>query len=400
MQFRKIVFTRVLVILFISFLASCSSNLNVEEKEEEASSEFVSLTREQMEVINLQLIEFKPRSLTIEIPVSGSLDLLPQDKAFVSSIVGGIVKDIRVIEGDEVRKGEHLATIEHPNIIQLQQDYINHLNTLKYLKIDFERQSILNDGGVGADKKFQKINADYKNQQSLVNGLEIKLKMLGLDVTKISNGVMFSGIPIVSPIKGSISKVNINLGTHVEPLKKLFEIVNNEKLHADFRIYESDISKVEKGQKIYFTTHASTKEYVGEIHAISAVFEENQKSLHVHADISNSKKELFPNMYIKGKIIIESIDVLALPEEAVLVENELSYIFVKTEKNETEVDKASEDNEEKWTFRKTEIIRGIKSGKYYQIKLLSEIPKNAQIVSYGAYYLLAEMGKGEVEDDD
>ena len=173
MQFRKIVFTRVLVILFISFLASCSSNLNVEEKEEEASSEFVSLTREQMEVINLQLIEFKPRSLTIEIPVSGSLDLLPQDKAFVSSIVGGIVKDIRVIEGDEVRKGEHLATIEHPNIIQLQQDYINHLNTLKYLKIDFERQSILNDGGVGADKKFQKINADYKNQQSLVNGLEI-----------------------------------------------------------------------------------------------------------------------------------------------------------------------------------------------------------------------------------
>ena len=238
-------------------MASCSSNLNTEEKEEdeEGSSEFVSLTREQMEVINLQLIELKPRSLTIEIPVSGSLDLLPQDKAFVSSIIGGIVKDIKVIEGDEVRKGELLATIEHPNIIQLQQDYINNLNTLKYLKQDFERQNRLNDEGVGSHKEFQKINADYKNQQSLVKGLEIKLKMLGLDVTKISNGIMFSGIPIVSPIKGSISKVNINLGTHVEPLKKLFEIVNNEKLHADFRVYESDISKVEKGQKIYFTTH-------------------------------------------------------------------------------------------------------------------------------------------------
>ena len=161
MQFKKIVFTRVLVILSIIFLASCSSNLNTEEKEEdeEGSSEFVSLTREQMEVINLQLIELKPRSLTIEIPVSGSLDLLPQDKAFVSSIIGGIVKDIKVIEGDEVRKGELLATIEHPNIIQLQQDYINNLNTLKYLKQDFERQNRLNDEGVGSHKEFQKINA-------------------------------------------------------------------------------------------------------------------------------------------------------------------------------------------------------------------------------------------------
>ena len=46
MQFKKIVFTRVLVILSIIFLASCSSNLNTEEKEEdeEGSSEFVSLT--------------------------------------------------------------------------------------------------------------------------------------------------------------------------------------------------------------------------------------------------------------------------------------------------------------------------------------------------------------------
>ena len=90
MQFRKTVFTRVLVILSISFLASCSSNLNTEEEEEEASTEFVLLTEAQMEVIGLKLTKMEVRNLKITIPVTGELTLFAQEKADVSPIIGGV----------------------------------------------------------------------------------------------------------------------------------------------------------------------------------------------------------------------------------------------------------------------------------------------------------------------
>jgi cobalt-zinc-cadmium efflux system membrane fusion protein len=68
--------------------------------------------------------------------------------------------------------------------------------------------------------------------------------MLGLNTSEIANGKIYATINIVSPLKGTISLVEANIGSYVEPLTKLFEVVNNEQLHADFRVYEKDISKI------------------------------------------------------------------------------------------------------------------------------------------------------------
>jgi hypothetical protein len=96
-----------------------------------------------------------------------------------------------------------------------------------------------------------------------------------------------------------------------------------------------------------------------------------------------------------------------------MIEHEgLSYIFVRTEAQPEEEDgpgEASEEEngdddkeeiEDKWTFRKTEVVVGHSGTDHVEIRLLEHISDDAEVVGYGAYYLLAEMGKGEVEDDD
>jgi membrane fusion protein, heavy metal efflux system len=381
----------------------------------------VSLTEQQMDAIELKIVQIEKKNLNIGVQVTGKLELAPQDKADISPIMGGVVKSISVIEGSNVSKGQTLATLEHPDFIQLQQDFINGTNTLAYLEKDFQRQKKLYEEKVGSGKEFQKISAEYNNKKSLVKGLRIKLAMLGLNTKEIANGKIYSVVTITSPMNGIVSLVETNVGAYVEPLTKLFEVVNNDKLHADFRVYEKDINKIAVGQKIFFTTTSHSEEFEGEVFAISPAFEENPKALHAHATIGNDKKNLIPGMYIQGRIIAENTLTTVLPEHAIVTKEEKAYIFVKTkgkdhdhgheetadskehehgehaEEKEKDEHGHKEHEEGKWTFKMTEVIVGVSSGKYIEVKLLKPLPKGAEIAGNGAYYLLAEMGKGETE---
>jgi cobalt-zinc-cadmium efflux system membrane fusion protein len=402
MKIIKIKIVAVIALFIGLAISSCSNTANNmeehEEKDEMIGGISVSLTQQQMDAINLKLVEIEERNMTIGIQVTGQLELAPQDRADISPILGGIVKKIYVFEGDNVKKGQVLASLEHPDFIQLQQDYINSVNNLEYLNKEFYRQKKLYEEEVGSGREFQKVSAEYNNMISIVKGLKIRLAMLGIDATDLEKGSFYSEVTIVSPMKGSISLVETNIGAYVEPLTRLFEVVNNEELHADFRVYEKDINKVKVGQKVFFTTTSQDgEEFEAIIHAISPVFEDNPKSLHVHADIHNDNRSLLPGMYIQGRIIAERVLAMVLPEDAIVMEDNKSYIFVVTDEEMHEDDDHDDHEEEKTSFRMVEVITGLSNGGYIGVSLVSPIEEDAEIAGSGAYYLLAESGKEETE---
>ena len=424
------------IVTIAGLISACGSSSTGEkeghgehgEHEEEGHGEegVVSLTEQQMDAIGLKMVSIENRNLTTGIQASGKLELAPQDKADISPVLGGIIKELRVFEGDKVTKGQVLATLENPDFIQLQQDYINTVNNLTYLEKEYERQKKLYEEKVGSGKDFQKITAEYNNSKSAVQGLKIKLRMLGLNESAVAKGKVFPTVSITAPLSGTVSLVETNIGAFVEPLTKVFEIVNNDKIHADLMVYEKDISKIKVGQKIHFTTSSLLgQELEGEIYAISPAFENDPKAIHVHANITTKEVELISGMYIKGRIVAENIMTAVLPEQAIVTEEGKTYIFVKkggkahdhghekekTATKEHDHDEHAEEKttgkkdehghaeheEGKWEFEMVEVMTGITSGGYIEIKLLKPLPKGAKIAGNGAYYLLAEMGKGETE---
>jgi len=136
----------------------------------------------------------------------------------------------------------------------------------------------------------------------------------------------------------------------------------------------------------------------------------------------NKNANLIPGMYIQGRIISENALAMVLPEDAIVIENEKSYIFVKksgqdhdhgheetagTEEHDHDshadhddhADEHGHDDHEEgaWEFEMVEVITGFSSDGFTEIKLLQPLPNGAEIAGVGAYYLLAEMGKGETE---
>lgn len=114
-----------------------------EEKEEEVDFQNIPLTSKQLNAIDLKLGEAQKRELDAMLHVNGTLVLRAQNMADVASLMGGVVKSISVKEGQQINKGQVVATIENTEIVSLQKDYYSAYKEMESAKLEMERQKAL-----------------------------------------------------------------------------------------------------------------------------------------------------------------------------------------------------------------------------------------------------------------
>ncbi len=414
------VLSLVVIIAFISI--SCSSEQKVETREDghkdSGNENVVLLNQRQREALKLILGTFQMRNLTTVVKTNGQLKVPPSSRADVTTVIGGNVKEIKVFHGDKVKKGQLLAVLEHPDYITLQEEFAELSNRLEFLEKEYQRQKELFENNVGAGKDYQQVKADFNTAKAKYAGLKLRLEFLNISPDDVISGKITKSIDILSPINGYINDIFIQVGTYIDAKNKLFSISDNSKIHADFMVYEKDIHLLKIGQKIDFiVANRPGEELSATIFAIGNEFETNTRSVHIHAKLTNNPGNLIPGMYISGHIHTNKHFTRTLPNDAVVKEGTKSFIFVvdnealenaghnehgmeeggHKENSGDEHGAKADDND--MAFKMVEVITGEKDEGYTEIKLLDSLPDNTQIVFNAAYYLLADMNKGETEHE-
>ncbi len=386
----------ILTVLMLSLLVTACGNKeshneedgNKEAKEEHQEGEEVMLSAEQFKSLKMKIDTIASRNMSGYVEANGTLEVPPQNEAAITSVIGANVVSIEVIEGDKVNKGQVVAYLSHPNIIKMQTDYLNAYSNSNFLKKNYERQQKLYDAGVGSGANFQKAEAEYDASKAMVSGMAAQLQLLNVSTQSVRNGTIAQRVALRSPIEGFVQKVEVKTGQYVEPQTELFEIVNTHHVHADLMVFEKDVFKVKKGQKVTFNIQSvQDEELTAEIYSVSKTFEDNPKAVHVHAEIENKKGNLIPGMYIQGRIQVTNVKTMALPESAIIKEGDKFFVF--------SVKKENED----WSFKPVEVILGAKDGNWIAVQFSKKIESNTKFAYNNAYYLIAEMKKGETEHE-
>ncbi|RWX00819.1 efflux RND transporter periplasmic adaptor subunit [Flavobacterium cerinum] len=365
----------------------------------------VELNEAQYKASDIVLGGFSMKNLSDVVNANGYTKLPPQNQADISVYLSGLVKTINVIEGEYVKKGKVLATIESLELAKLQEEYHTSKSNLDFLTLEYERQKTLSDENVNSKKVFQRTKSDFEIEKARYNSLQKQLNILNLGSAKGTASLM----PVVASISGYITQVNVKIGSTAEIGKPLFTIVDNSKLHVDLLVYEKDLQKVKPGQDIRFTlTNQDNTEIRGKVFNISQSFENETKSVAVHADITNNSKALIPGMYVNALIDVGTREVQALPLDAVIKADGREFIFILEEGHEEEEhnhdekeghshEDGHEHKEEGKTyhFQRIEVKTGTSQLGYVQVTLLQEIDKDAKIVLKGAYYIQSHLLKSE-----
>jgi membrane fusion protein, heavy metal efflux system len=402
----------ILIASIIALFTSCASKkaepVKEEQHQEEATSNFVSLTELQMKTSGIELGTIEQKNLKNSIKANGVLSVPNQNKAFVTSVNSGVIKTLLIQPGDFVRKGQVVATIVNPDVAGLQQQLQTVNAQISLNEIEYNRQKELVEGNAAPLKNVQRVQTELATLKATRNSLEKQLTIMGISTKSVNKGNIITTINITAPISGTVSNVSAQIGSDVSPSTPIAGIVNNALLHLDLFVFEKDLPKVHNKQTIHFTlTNNPGKEYDAQIYSIGTAFVNESKTIPVHAIVKGDKSGLIEGMNVTAVISIGDALVSAVPSDAIVNNQGHDYIFVLNKKTQPKQEEKKEDKSENnheskekqsFNFEKVSVIKGISDVGYTEITLLKDLPADSKIITKGAFFAMAKMTNAGEEE--
>lgn len=397
---------RLILALFLAFAFSCNRretqsndattapiSATVDEVETDsaaAPSDEVLLTPDQVRMADIQTGRVEYRNLSQTLQVNGRVMAGAQNRVTISALQGGFVRQVALLPGQAVRKGQVLARIENPDLIQVQQDYAENRARLTYLETDYARQQELSRENVGALKVFQQTSADLNATRARLAALAQRIRRVGLSPEQAVNGQFVSTYAVTSPINGIITDVPTNLGQYVQPSDVIAQLIGTEGLYAELIVFEKDLSNIREGQRVRVrVAQGRGQEQLARVCLINRTVE-NDRSVRVLARFENAgnNRLLRPNASLQATLELGNSQTTALPEGAIVASEGTDYIFVQ------------EANQQANTpYKAIPVRRGVTQNGYSAVVLPDGFSvAQTPVVVRGAYSLLSQWkGGGEEE---
>ncbi len=376
-----------LLLLLALVLTACNNS----EKESplltspEGRDDIVNLTKAQFENAKMEIGQLTEKPFAETVQTSGMIDVPPQSRAVISAFAGGYIKNTPLLVGNKVSKGQRLVTLENPEFITMQQNYLETAEQLSYLKSEYERQKIMFDEKITSQKSYLKAESEYRSNLARYNSLKKNLEMLNINPASVKAGNIVSAVNIYSPIDGNVTRVFVNTGTYVSPADKIMEIMNTDHIHLELKVFEKDLLQLKKEQEILFTVPEASKEvFKGEVHLVGTSIDPNTRIAMVHGHIDEKDEQNFTaGMFVEAQIVTGTSNQWALPENAVVEMEGKNYVLLI--KNESA---------EEFEILPVEVKIGSTYNGFTAIGKSEEFKPETKFLTKGAFVLLKEEGGG------
>lgn len=369
----------ILLLLTLS-LVSCNSKEKTETSRSEVNGDrdVITITENQFKSGGMELGKISMQQFNTVVKANGMFAVPPQNQADVSAYFAGYVKDINLLPGQVVKKGQILFTIENPEYVQVQQNFLEAKGRLSYLKSDYERQKELAAENVTSQKNFLKAESDYTVTLAQFQSLKKQLSLMNIDSNTLTGENIRSVISVPSPLSGYATTINASKGMYLNPSDIAVTVTNTDNLHIELKIFEKDLPMVKTGQQINVRLQNDTgKIYKGVVHLVNKTINTQDRTIDIHGDLADEKEaQLFaPGMYIEAEILTSTAEYPALPSEAVAnIDNDF-FVLAK---------------EDSTRFKRRLVKIGSKNKGFTQILNTADFEPNTEFLTKGAFNLITE----------
>ncbi len=382
------------VITFVgfSFLSQSKAETSESEnQEEEIDFQNIPLSEKQVKAVDLKMGEAQEREMDAMLHVNGSLVLRAQDMGNVSSLMGGIVKNVYVKEGQMVSRGQVVATIENTDVVTLQREYYTAYKESEMARLELDRQKTLASAGAGIKKTLQMSEKNYKVAQANLLGTGRQLQQMGISTKEVAKGKFTTVFPLRAPISGTVSDMQASLGSYTDMQTPLMKIRNNHAVECDLNVFEKDIAKVKVGDQVLVSlTNQPGVNVSGRVYGMNQYLNKGTKSVAVHVKLDAKRgAKLFEGMYVSGQIATGRQLCMTLPDKAIVSADGKQYVFALNQQH---------SKGGTYSFSRHEVTTGVSNNGYTEVALCKHLKKGQKIVTDNAFYLASLTGDHGEED--
>ncbi len=308
-----------------------------DESTEQTDPDIIELDEKTKEIIGLKTSPVKFADFDEVIKATGKVINNQDNEAHISSLVSGRVSFLLADLGESVRKGQKLVSVESIEIGKKRADYQKAKAELELASAEFSRKENLYKQAAISERdylesetrmKTTKINLDYTEKMLLLSGLEKE----ELNSSNTGHDAMEScSFYLTSSINGVVIERNALKGEEVEPGSCLYKILDISSVWIEIDVFEKDLQNVRTGGKVKLRVPAyPDMVFTGNVFYIGHTLDESTRTIKVRVEVRNEDMKLKPGMFADVDFVIgERKDVLSIPEEALLSEGDIFYVFAE-----------------------------------------------------------------------
>ena len=247
------------------------------------------------------------------VSVQGMLE--SEENLMVSAKMPGMVRDIRVREGDVVQKGQVLASLDD-EVLKKSIDEVK--AGLDQVKVLFEKQKSLWDQKIGTELQYLTL----KNQKE---SLEIKLRTLEAQVGQAV---------VTAPFAGVIDAVFIKTGSMAAPGVPLMQLVNTGSLKASAKVPDSYVSFIKQGDRVLVSFPDLNKEIEASVSYVGRIVDPLSRTFKIEVNIPSGDPGLKPNLLAMVRINDKTLSKAIVIDENIIQPTESGkLLFVAGKEN-------------------------------------------------------------------
>ncbi len=311
----------------------------------------IQMSIEAIALANIQTTTVNRQNPVKEVRLYGTIQVDERLSQSQTSHVSGRIEKLFVsFTGESVRRGQPIATIYSPDLLNAQQELIEAVK-MKDL------------------------------QPTILEAVREKLRLWKLTNEQIASieqsGEVTPTIDVIATTNGIVISKNVSQGDYVNTGTILFDIANLSQVWAVFDAYESDLPFLKKGDKLEYTMQSLPgKKFSGTVSFINPILDPITRTAKIRVETSNPRGELMPEMYASAIVnaqLKQYNNELVIPKSSILWTGKRSIVYVKQQNTETPA------------FMLREVELGPSLGDSYVI--LSGVDDGEEIVTNGTYII-------------
>lgn len=253
---------------------------------------------------------FVARVMPVNDVITATGTVVPDEMVEMASEVSGRIVNIHFTEGQTMRKGELLVSLNNADL-QAQQERNRHQLALAQER-ERRQRVLLDNEGISQQA--------YDQTLTELNSLRAEAALLQAQIDKTI---------LRAPFDGRVGLRLLSEGAYVSPGTKIVRIVRNKPVKIDFSVPERYVQYVKKGMPVRFSLEGTDEQYEARVEATEAIVDPRSRSLTVRALYANHDGRVVPGMFAKVELNTNGlIEALQVPARAIIPEMGTSKVFV------------------------------------------------------------------------
>jgi len=258
----------------------------------------------------------------------------PSGYARVAPRLPGVIREPKVILGQQVEKGAVLALLESPDFGRAKSDYLQAIAVLNLRQKTHDQEKALYEKKITAGRELLEAATRLEEAKLAERQAAQKLATLGLSAEQIE-GVKKKEdtsalLEVTAPFAGMIVETSAVPGETSTPEKPIFGLAATDRLWIAIDVYEPDLPKFEKDQRVFFTVEGlPDRRFPGKVVAIGGEVDDRTRTVRVFAEVKNVQGLLRSKMFGRATVTVKPPEKkLIVPKEAVQNDGDCYLVFV------------------------------------------------------------------------